>query len=228
MEVCQARAVSEGNSRSAEWPGVADRTAFNPAVVDAGDRLADAARTGAWDSVFAVLGENLVGPNHWRTGGQSLYAPLHQAAWHGAPLNVVARLLDAGAWRSLREAAGKRPVDIAGERGHLHLLDVLATADPSEPELAKYRSWDQHLHALISERTRSLDPVPYRDVPTELVATEDICPLWFPYPGMYGGFAISVYQGRLFVESWSRVADGSGQAHVITERGRVLVDEGFV
>jgi hypothetical protein len=220
--------VSEGNSRNAEWPGVADRTAFNQAVVDAGDRLADAARAGAWDSVFAVLGENWVGPNHWRTGGQSLYAPLHQAAWHGAPLDVVVRLLDAGAWRSLREAAGKRPVDIARERGHLHLLDVLAIADPSERELAKYSTWDQHLHALIGERTRSLDPVPYRDVPTELVAIEDIRPLWFPYPQMYGGFSISVYQGRLFVESWCRVAEGSGQAHVITERGCVLVDEGFV
>ena len=57
---------------------------------------------------------------------------------------------------------------------------------------------------------------------------EQLETLWVPYPGMYGGFSLSLHRGRLFVESWSRVAGGSGQAHVITESGCVLVEEGFV
>lgn len=39
---------------------------------------------------------------------------------------------------------------------------------------------------------------------------------------------MSIQRNRLIVESWSRVVGGSGQAHVITESGSVLVEEGFV
>jgi hypothetical protein len=55
---------------------------------------------------------------------------------------------------------------------------------------------------------------------------------WFPVPGMYGGFKYWWEGGpanpRLIVESWSRIAEGSGQRHVVTADGPVLVDEGFV
>lgn len=61
-----------------------------------------------------------------------------------------------------------------------------------------------------------------------LLVMERIKALWVPYPGMYGGFSLSVHRDRLMVESWSRVVGVSGQAHVITESGCVLVEEGFV
>lgn len=52
--------------------------------------------------------------------------------------------------------------------------------------------------------------------------------VWFPIPGMMGGFAVELFNGRLHVDSWSRMAAGSGRAYVITERRTTLVDEGFV
>lgn len=52
--------------------------------------------------------------------------------------------------------------------------------------------------------------------------------LWFPVPGMYGGFDIGLVEDFLDVKSWCRVVGGSGQAHVITTDGALLVDEGFV
>ena len=52
--------------------------------------------------------------------------------------------------------------------------------------------------------------------------------VWFPGPGMYGGFDIRLRQGYLDVRSWCRIVGGSGQAHLITHEGAVLVDEGFV
>lgn len=128
----------------------------------------------------------------------------------------------------MRDSNGDRPVDIAQERGHAHLIDALATPDLSPPERKKYGAWDQHLEDLVAERTTDLDPVHYRPISTEVIARELLDPLWFAYPGMYGGFAVSIYKSRLFVESWCRVVGGSGQAHVITENGRVLIDEGFV
>jgi hypothetical protein len=52
--------------------------------------------------------------------------------------------------------------------------------------------------------------------------------LWFPVPGMYGGFDISLVQEFLDVKSWCRVVGASGQAHLITTEGAMLLDEGFV
>ena len=65
-------------------------------------------------------------------------------------------------------------------------------------------------------------------MPTEVIALDQIETLWFPYPGMYGGFTMSIREDRLVVESWSRGVGGSGQRHVITVRGCELVEEGFV
>ena len=46
-------------------------------------------------------------------------------------------------------------------------------------------------------------------------------------PVNHGGFSIQLLRGYLYVESWIRVVGGSGQAHVITHEGVVLVQEGF-
>jgi hypothetical protein len=215
--------------RRAEWYGVLDRDAYNPGIVEESDRLADAAKAAEWATVVRLVEQaHRLGPNRWRIGGQSWFTPLHQAAWHGAPVEVVDRLVRLGAWTSLREAGGRRAVDIARERGHDHLLDALAASDLSARGQERFHRWDEHLQRLIATRTEGLAPVRVRPIPTEVVALEGLDPLWFAFPGMYGGFSVSTYKGRLFVESWSRVAGGSGQAHVITESGCVLVDEGFV
>lgn len=221
--------MNERDIRSGEWPGVIDTAALKPEVVAASNRLADAAKAGAWDTVFDLLEASFwLGPNHWRVAGSSWCTPLHQAAWHGAPIEVADRLIALGAWRSLRDSSGQRPVDIARARGHRHLLESLSTPDLGPREREKHEAWDRHLDQLVRERTKTLDPVRYRPISTEVVESEQLDPLWFPFPGMYGGFSVSVYRTRLFVESWCRVVGGSGQAHVITEDGCVLVDEGFV
>ncbi|KAJ7208871.1 hypothetical protein GGX14DRAFT_364991 [Mycena pura] len=55
------------------------------------------------------------------------YAPLHQAAWHGATVEDVKRLLDLGAWRTLRTInKDDTPLDIARKSHHTHLYDILA------------------------------------------------------------------------------------------------------
>ncbi len=214
---------------SAEWPGILDPEVMNESIVEASHRLADAAKAGRWDVVIDLL-ESGQAPdvNQWRFGGTSWFTPLHQAAWLGAPAEVAERLIRLGAWRSLRTADGARAVDLARKRGHHHLLEILAVPELTEREQQKFAAWDQYLAALIAERTRSLDPVRSRPVPTEVIALDRLESLWFPYPGMYGGFRMSIQEDRLVVASWSRVVDGSGQRHVITESGCELVEEGFV
>jgi hypothetical protein len=56
--------------------------------------------------------------------------------------------------------------------------------------------------------------------------------MWFPVPGMYGGFSYRLeaagVEAKLVSESWSRVVGGSGQRHEVTSEGSRLVEEGFV
>lgn len=56
--------------------------------------------------------------------------------------------------------------------------------------------------------------------------------MWFPVPGMYGGFSyeLSVVSGSpvLISESWCRVVGGSGQRHLVSPHGSLLLEEGFV
>ena len=214
---------------SVEWPGVLDPEVLQTSYIEESNCLADAAKSGRWSEVLQLLDSSVrLNVNQWRIGGSSWFTVLHQAAWLGAPLDVVRELLDRGAWRSLRNAAGERPVDIARARGHSRLLNTLAIREPGEAEQRKFAAWDLHLAELIAEQTRRLPPVAFREVPTEVIALEGLEDLWFAYPGMYGGFSLSIYKDRRFVESWSRVVAGSGQAHVITESGCALVEEGFV
>ena len=213
---------------TSEWQGVLDPDVLNSDLVDHAARLADAAKTGRWNTVLDLVEHGTWSTaNQWRITGRSWFTPLHQAAWLGAPVGVAERLLRAGAWRSLRTADGDRPLDIARQRGHHHLLETLAVHDLGAADQRRVTAWDSHLADLIAERTRPLAPVRFRPVPTELLVVERMESLWVPYPGMYGGFSLSVHRGRLVVESWSRVAGGSGQAHVITESGSVMVEEGF-
>lgn len=214
---------------TSEWQGVLDPDVLNGDLVDHAARLADAAKAGCWGTVLGLVEHGTWSAvNQWRITGRSWFTPLHQAAWLGAPVGVAERLLLAGAWRSLRTAEGGRPLDIARQRGHHHLLEALAVRDLGAADQRRVTAWDSHLADLIAERTRPLAPVRFRPVPTELLVVERMESLWVPYPGMYGGFSLSVHRDRLVVESWSRVAGGSGQAHVITESGCVLVEEGFV
>lgn len=214
---------------NSHWSGITDPEKLHSGFVDLVDQLADQSRDGNWDAVLQLLGTHAnLSPNQWRIGGTSWFTPLHQTAWLGAPVEVVDELINQGAWCSLRNADGDRAIDIARSRGHSHLLDALHVRDLNEPEREKFQAWDQHLADLIVQRTKSLGPVNFRPVPTEVITLEELESLWFGYPGMYGGFLISIHRDRLFIESWSRVVGGSGQAHVITKGGCVLVEEGFV
>lgn len=147
---------------SDDWPGALDPDVLNEELVEHSHHLADAARAGRWDTLLDLVEEDGArGVNQWRIGGTSWFTPLHQAAWLGAPVDVVERQLRAGAWRSLRTAEGDRPIDLARPRGHRPASHCTGTGSRGELE-----------------------------------------------PRGGGG--------------------GSGQAHVITESGSVLVEEGLV
>jgi hypothetical protein len=219
------------------WTGFLEPSLLKPAVVERGTRLADAAKAGRWDQVMAVLGEPLVSPVQWRFGGDSWFTPLHQAAWHGAPLPVASSLVERGALRSLRAHDGRTPYDVAADRGHDHLLAALSPPpSPLAPE--RIAALDAGLASVIDGRLMLPGGIadsygkPLREClrypPVEVLHEAPGEGMWFPVPEMYGGFSVRLMRGYLYVESWIRIVGGSGQAHVITHEGAVLVEEGFV
>lgn len=211
------------------WDAVTVRTDYTQSVVAAHDRLADAARDGAWTTVFALIAAAAeVDANSIRVGGSTGFAPLHQAAWHGADVDVVTRLVELGAWRSLRSTAGERPIDIASRRGHGHSLDALRPIVRHPLDEATIQALERNLHELIQERVSEMLLHVRLRLPQISPLTElDEPTMWCPIPGMYGGFRIELDEGELTVESWCRVAGGSARTHRVSIDAVRLVDSGW-
>ena len=126
------------------------------------------------------------------------YAPLHQAAYSGAPIEVAQALISLGALRTLRTMDGQRAVDIARQEGHRHLVEILTPT----PSLAfapdKLTKVERGVHQVIRERQTIaplLNRMAMRLPPLELLTETPENALWFPVPGMYGGFHLRIGQG---------------------------------
>ncbi|WP_156758592.1 ankyrin repeat domain-containing protein [Actinokineospora pegani] len=209
-----------------QWDGVTLRTTFKEHITARRDAVADAAHAGDWDTLLAALRTHPDLVNSWRLGGSSWFTPLHQAAWHNAPLEVARALLAHEPWLSLPDAAGDTPCDIALRNGN-HALAELLTPVFRHP--APTQALRPHLHAVILERVAPEVAEHRLRLPEVSIIAEQRDPrIGFPIPGMYGGFTLRLDGDTLVSESWSRVVGGSGQRHVITAAGAELVESGFV
>lgn len=215
------------------WDGINRLDALNDDAARARIELADAAKLYDWPKVFELLSRHEGWVNASRPGGKTQYAPLHQAAHAGAPIEILDRLIQMGAFRTLQNARGERPFDVAERTGHYQLREIL------EPKLLHFvpvgvlLKIQFHFHEVIHGRIdRELPNHSLRLPELEPLLELDRPQMWFPVPGMYGGFSYHLettgVDAKLVSESWCRVVSGSGQRHEITTEGSELVDEGFV
>lgn len=215
------------------WDGVNQLEALGEVAAEIRIALADASKSGDWATMIGILSEYPDYVNSGRPGGASLFTPLHQVAYSGAPVEIAQRLIDLGAFRTIENARGERPVDVADLKGHRHLHDILKPVlyhHVPEDVLKKIQA---NFHTVIRGRIDS-------ELPNHNLRLPELAPLlelrepsvWFPVPGMYGGFSYELdtagEEAKLMVSSWSRVVGGSGQRHEVTARGSELVEEGFV
>jgi hypothetical protein len=215
------------------WDGVTRANTLNPEALAARHRLVDAAKAYDWSTVLALLGQDNQLINVTRPGGQSRYAVLHQAAHGGAPASIIEELLNLGAWRTLRTAQGERPLDIAVRLGHGHLRESLTPTIQHNVALEALQPIQQHFHTVIRERAdQYVQEHALRLPELEALLEMTVPKLWFAVPGMYGGFHFWLDQIAgdtvLIAESWCRVVGGSGQRHLISPHGNLLLAEGFV
>ena len=216
------------------WQGVLDTSVMADDLVSAGHRLADAAKAGNWPVVMKVLDRewSWLVINQWRPGGTAWFTALHQAAWHGAPTEVVAELLGRGSLRSLRDSKGRTAFDVAAEHDRTPAFRELLRPPRSPLAQEQIRALDARLAKLIDGRIHGrvydgdLRTV-LRYPPVEILHELPGQRAWFPLPAKYG-FHIELQRGALEVKSWCGLVEGSGQAHLVTPEGSVLVDQGFV
>lgn len=215
-------------SRNWEWSGIHNPEALQPEALARSHAIADAARDYQWLRLLELLGSHPARVNEGRVGGHSGYAPLHQVAHGGAPVEVAKSLLLLGAGRTLRTAEGERPLDMAQRLGHTHLLEVLTPAPslPCDPD--KLAQVEVGVHAMIRGRAavqplleRAMMQLPPLDLLTEAPGNS----LWFPVPGMYGGFHLQLGQvvdePICVVDSWCRVVGGSEERRLVSRGGTV-------
>lgn len=172
--------------------------------------------------------------NCTRAGGKAWYAPLHHAAWNGAPQAVVQELLDLGAWRTLRNSRGERPLDVAVRRGHRQLVEMLTPECPRPVSEWLIERIEIYFHAVMLGRAA-------RQINENRLRLPQLSPLleyrdstcWCTVRGMTGGFQYWFEFGednapKLVSESWCRVVQGSGERHEITVNGLKMTESGFV
>jgi hypothetical protein len=216
------------------WQGVLDTSVLAGTFLQVGHRLADAAKAGNWPAVMETLDQewDWLAINQWRPGGPAWFTVLHQAAWHGAPAAVVRELLNRGALRSLRDSKGRRAFDVAVE--HQQRRDLVELLLPPQSLLTpeQVQALDAQLALVIDGRIRGrVYDGDLREVlrypPVEILQELPGNRVWFPMPAKFG-FHIELQNGALEVKSWCGFVEGSGQIHLITAEGSVMVDQGFV
>jgi hypothetical protein len=79
------------------WYGVTHIIEGQEKYVSYRNELADTAKEQRWPRFFELLRKNQSLINCTRLGGQSLFTPLHHAAYGGASVEVIQQLIDAGA-----------------------------------------------------------------------------------------------------------------------------------
>ena len=219
------------------WDGITRAGALHDDATQNRHALADAAKSYNWPRVFDLLSEDEELVNTVRPDGVSWYAPLHQAAHGGAPVEVAQRLIGMRAFRTLQNARGERPVDVAERQGHRHLLDVLAPQYKHRVPIGVLLKVQVHFHQVIRGRVDDLVDDEAKEPSLRLPELEPLLELdrphmWFGVPGMYGGFSFWLETTgvgvKLVSEISSRVGDESGQRHEVTSAGSQLVEEGFV
>ncbi|KAJ4418024.1 hypothetical protein N0V85_001598 [Neurospora sp. IMI 360204] len=188
---------------------------------DLRNELSEAVYWGDWEVVFNKLEEG------FRTFGEfwgnaprmkdraqyhnlSMWTPLHQAVYHHAPVHVVERLLEYGAFKTLRTRTSEfgypnlTPLELAHEMAVFHLYDILSPVvkRPLPPDTLQRIEYNFH-RLIRSEVGQRVDAeklnLPVLEALTELDGETVWFPIKFGYPG--AGYFLQLLGRGLQVKS---------------------------
>jgi hypothetical protein len=214
------------------WYGITRTKSANEWFLKACNDLNVLAKARDWAGVFQILENQPTLVNMSKVGGKTLFTPMHHAANQGEPVEVVERLLALGAWRTLENVRGERPLDVADRMGHSHLKSVLSPVYKHSVPLGVLLKIQDHFHSVIHGRVAELVLKHALRLPELHPLLElEVPKIWFPVPGMYGGFNFWLetfgVNAKLITDSWCRMFEGSDERHEIDSRGVKAISDGF-
>lgn len=220
-------------SQTATWDGTTHSDTLLEEDANYRRDLFESTKSQRWVQLLTALSAQPKLVNITCPDDPSLETFLHCAVREGASVEVVQRLVELGAWRTLRNKDGDRPVDIARGMGLEYLSPILEPIYRTQVPLDILQQIQRHFHEIIRSRAKQLvERYSLRLPELEPLLEIDTPRAWFAIPGMYGGFHYwfekDGKEAKLVAEHWSRVVGGSGQRHEITVAGSVLVAKGFV
>lgn len=203
-----------------KWDCVAHETVLRKGIVEKRSEWTEAAYHFDWEKLFGLAlqdscpttlinttrlqrTENITSGNGRPLSG---FTALHQAAWQGAPVEVVQGLLDLGAystfthtlpykyhlttvlgWVRTTDGRNNLPVDVARLRGHSHLYDILEPPNYLPKWTQKdLKSIERHFYRVIEERTDWITDEAGMRLPNLEVLREIKGRMYMAVPGMYG------------------------------------------
>lgn len=184
--------------------------------------FAQAAKACQWQEVLAMLETGAGNPNSYQLDQPGFNTALHYAAADGAPREVIEKLIEWGGWRTLPNAQGKRPLDLAIEHGHQHLLGMLLPQLLHDVEWQRLQLIQFFFHRFLGES--ELVSQHHLRLPELSVLLELPTPkMWFPVPGQYGNCIYWLDMQReqpvLITESTCRIVGGPVPRREISEFG---------
>ena len=213
---------SELRGNAEVWPCVISRGYMIDTEFQDGSFLADYAKSGKWAKVLEVLrpGNHLVNVNQSWPGDGSGSTVLHRAAELGAPDEVVSALISRGALRSLRNAEGRTPYEIAVDAGQPDSVLELLRPAPSPVDVEDRAALDAVVADVIDHYiqpifgTHDLRRI-VRYPPVEVLHEPPGQELWMQVPLMMGGFRVMLRDGHIeLLGGYRRFRDG--EVHVTT------------
>lgn len=216
---------------SRKWDGALTVQGMNGELIRQRNEIARAVAVNDWVATLPILTENQELVNAALRKGRSWSTLLHWATAIDAPKEFVLELTRLGAFRTVCDPAGKRAVDIVADKRRSTLIGIL------EPELQlcvcpEYLLCMQELfHGLVrAAMIRYHVTVPLRLPQLSILTETRGNHIWFPVPGMAGGFSFWLEKQEnsyvLISESWSRIWAGS-MRHRITPVEVILLECDF-
>mmetsp|Transcript_414 Transcript_414/g.484 ORF Transcript_414/g.484 Transcript_414/m.484 type:complete len:217 (-) Transcript_414:469-1119(-) len=177
---------------SVTWDGV-NAKGVEQAYVDKNkDILANATFKGDWTAVLKFLDEHGSLINSTRPGSRSGFVPLHQAAYLGAPAAVAESLIEKGAWRSLRDLEGDRPVDIARRnKRDANLVALLEPVNHHNIPQEVVVKLEEYLHQAM-HNWPIMEKANFRLPQVSVLMELSSGTLSVPTPGLFGGWQVSI------------------------------------
>lgn len=216
---------------SHKWDGVTSETSLRYGWLEERKEWDDALERCNWPQVVEILDKKGANPNEWQISGSTLNAAfntaLHRAADAGAPLEVVKAMVDLGGWRTIRNASGATPFDIAFRKRHIHLLDILKPVIHHDVSMQDLRAIQGHFHACLNKNS-FIQEHNLRLPQLVLLLEREDAEMYFPIPRMHGGIAYFLDQSgpelKLIFKYGSRVVDGPSPRNEVTTSGSVRIE----